>query len=117
MIEKQAEFALLSSRFIIDAHSLGYLLTYGEAWRPEIVAQMYAKLNKGITNSLHWSRLAIDLNAYFNGEWLDGKKASHIDHLTKLGELWEGMGEYCTWGGRFQRKDYNHYSYTHKGVR
>jgi hypothetical protein len=28
-----------------------------------------------------------------------------------LGEYWEGLDIMCTWGGRFKRKDGNHYSY------
>jgi len=117
VVEKQARFARLVSEFIPKAYDMGYLMNFGEAWRPEIVAKMYKDLGKGISNSLHWSRLAIDLNAYFEGKYLDARQPWHIPHLERLGELWESLGQGCTWGGRFQDKDYNHYSLMHNGVR
>lgn len=117
MVEKQARFADLVSQFIQKSEKMGYLLTFGEAWRPEIVAEMYAKMGKGISNSLHCLRLAIDLNAYFEGKWLDASEDWHIPHLENLGKLWESLGG--SWGGRFQspKQDYNHYSLMHNGVR
>lgn len=115
MVEKQARFAYMVSQFIQKSEEIGYLLTFGEAWRPEIVAEMYAKMGKGISNSLHCLRLAVDLNAYFEGKWLDASENWHISHLEQLGKLWESMGG--SWGGRFQKRDYNHYSLMHNGVR
>lgn len=121
MVEKQSRFARTISTFIPLAFNEGYLLTFGEFWRPEIVAKMYAKEGIGISNSLHWSRLAGDLNAYVSiaGKWvwLDGSKPWHIPHLEKLGKLWESLDADCAWGGRFSKKDYNHYSFRHNGVR
>jgi hypothetical protein len=121
MVEKQARFARTISGFIPKAFDMGYLLNFGEAWRPEILAQMYKKLGKGITNSLHWSRLAIDLNAYVkvNGIWvyLDASEKWHIPHLEKLGELWKSLDKDAAWGGDFSKKDQNHYSFQHNGVR
>jgi len=119
MVEKQARFARLVAEFIPKAYEMGYLLNFGEAWRPEIVAQMYAKMGKGIANSLHCLRLAVDLNAYFEGKWLDASEDWHITHLDRLGQLWESLGEGCSWGGRFKspKQDYNHYSLMHNGVR
>jgi hypothetical protein len=117
MVEKQCLFARRISEFIPKAYGMGYLLNFGEAWRPEIVAKMYESLGKGISNSLHWSRLAIDLNAYFEGKYLDASQPWHIPHLERLGKLWESMGEGCTWGGRFKDRDYNHYSMMHNGIR
>lgn len=116
MVEKQAKFLLLISKFIPQATMLGYDITAGEFWRPEAVAKMYDKKGIGIKNSLHCQRLAADLNAFYNGEYLDGSKDYHIPHLTKLGELWESLNEECAWGGRFSKKDYNHYSLMHNGV-
>jgi D-alanyl-D-alanine carboxypeptidase-like protein len=115
VVEKQCLFARMIAQFIPKAYEMGYLLNFGEAWRPEIVAQAYAKMGKGISNSLHCLRLAVDLNAYFEGKWLDGSQDWHIPHLERLGKLWESMGG--SWGGRFTKKDYNHYSLQHNGVR
>ncbi len=126
MVEKQALFMRTISEFVPIAYNMGFLLTAAEFWRPEIVAQMYEKLKKGISNSLHLIRLAADLNAYIkiNGEWiwLDGHEDWHIPHLEKLGNLWKSLDENCAWGGDFSgengvKKDFNHYSFQHNGVK
>lgn len=115
MFDKQASFTLMISDFINKANLIDYKLTFGEAYRSPQLASQYASEGKGISNSLHCKRLAVDFNAFFEGEYLDGSKPEHIPHLTKLGELWESIGG--SWGGRFQRKDYNHYSLEDNGVR
>ena len=91
---------------IQHASILGYEVTFGEAWRPPETAELYAKKGKGIRNSLHRDRLAVDLNLFRDGRYL----SSTSSHL-KLGEYWESIGG--TWGGRF--KDGNHYSLSHRG--
>lgn len=115
MVELQSKFTLSISEFIQDAYKINYIFTFGEAWRPPEMAKIYAQEGKGIINSVHCERLAVDLNAFYNGEYLDGSKDSHIPLLTKLGELWEAKGG-C-WGGRFERQDYNHYSFEYNGVK
>lgn len=117
MVEKQALFARTVSSFIQKAFMKGYLLTFGEAWRPDFVAEHYARTGKGIKNSLHISRLAIDLNAYYEGKWLDGKQAWTIPHLENLGKLWLSLDANTAWGGTFKNRDYNHYSFAHNGVK
>lgn len=114
MVEKQSKFTSMIANFITTVINDGYQLTFGEAWRPPEMAQIYAKNGKGISKSLHISRLAVDLNAFFNGEYLDGSKPEHIQHLTNLGEKWESLGG--SWGGRFTKKDYNHYSLADGGI-
>jgi len=59
-------------------------------------------------NSLHYIRLAIDLNLFKGGVYL----TETMDHET-LGLYWEGIGG--SWGGRFG--DGNHYSLEYKGRR
>lgn len=94
--EKQSKFALMVSKLIQWAYDQGYELTFGDA---------YARSGH-MPNSLHYSRLAIDLNLFKDGKWLDKTE----DHKP-LGEYWEGMGG--SWGGRF--RDGNHYSLEHDG--
>lgn len=117
MIEKQAKFLRTVAIFIQKATESGYLLTCGEAWRPPVTANFYEKTGKGIANSLHIQRLAIDLNAFKDGEYLDGNQEWHIPLLTKLGQIWESLDYSCAWGGRFSNRDYNHYSFEHNGIR
>jgi hypothetical protein len=109
--QKQSIFVNLIAFLIIHAKTLGYELTFGEAWRSKEEAERLAKLGKGIKNSLHVDRLAIDLNLFKNGKFLTKTE----DH-KKLGEFWESLStkEYtCYWGGRFG--DGNHYSIGHQG--
>jgi hypothetical protein len=116
MVEKQSKFSGMVAMFIQRAIESGYMLTMGDAYRTPKEAAEEASAGRGIRNSLHCQRLAIDLNAFFNGKYLDGSEAWHIPHLEKLGKLWENLGG--SWGGRFSGlKDYNHYSLMHNGVR
>lgn len=117
MVEKQSEFLKTVAIFILKATEMGYQLTLGEAWRPPELAKLYAEQGKGIERSLHIDRLAIDINAFKDGKYLDGREAWQIPLLTQLGKLWESLDSQCAWGGRFVRKDYNHYSFEHKGVK
>ena len=59
-------------------------------------------------NSLHYDKLAIDLNLYKGGVW----QMETEDH-RELGEYWESIGG--SWGGRFG--DGNHYSLEHRGYK
>ena len=80
------------------AYQQGFELTFGDAWAKD-------GHKKG---SLHYSRLAIDLNLFKDGEYLTKTE----DHLP-LGEYWESLGG--SWGGRFN--DGNHYSLEHGGMK
>ena len=104
--QKQSRFALMAARLILQAQAMGYEVTLGEAYRSPAEAARLAAAGRGIARSLHTDRLAIDLNLFKNGRYLDSTE----DHRP-LGEWWESIGG--TWGGRF--KDGNHYSLAHEG--
>lgn len=106
--EKQALFTVMIAKLIFWADEHGYRLTFGEAYRTPEQAAANAKSGKGIKNSLHTQRLAVDFNLFKNGVWL----TKSTDHKP-LGEYWESIGG--TWGGRFN--DGNHYSLEHNGVK
>lgn len=106
--EKQALFTVMIAQLINWADDHGYRLTFGEAYRTPEQAALNAKSGKGIKNSLHTQRLAVDFNLFKNGVWL----TKSTDHQP-LGEYWESIGG--TWGGRFN--DGNHYSLEHNGVK
>lgn len=115
--QKQSIFVRSVCRLIARAEELGYELTFGEAYRSPEEAKRLAALGTGISASLHTKRLAIDLNLFRNGAYLSSTKAHE-----PLGVFWESLssGEIiCAWGGRFEgrRKDGNHYSIEHEGVR
>ncbi|MEQ4671821.1 M15 family metallopeptidase [Providencia manganoxydans] len=106
--EKQALFTVMIAKLIFWADEHGYRLTFGEAYRTPEQAAANAKSGKGIKNSLHTQRLAVDFNLFKNGVWL----TKSTDHQP-LGEYWESIGG--TWGGRFD--DGNHYSLENNGVK
>ncbi len=111
--QKQRRFPPLLVKLFTRAYELGYEISLGEAWRPDSVAAENASSGKGIKNSLHGKRLAVDLNLFKNGVWLQRSS----DH-KELGEYWESLSTpelKCCWGGRFG--DGNHYSIEHDGVR
>lgn len=111
--EKQSEFVRLVAQLIDHATSLGYELTFGEAWRTPEQAALNARRGTGIARSLHCDRIAIDLNLFRGGVFL----SDSINHRP-LGEWWEKQSTpemKCRWGGNFSRPDGNHYSIEHEG--
>lgn len=106
MREKQSRFAGMVARLILKAEEMGFAVTFGEAWRSEEEARRLASSHAGIRRSLHCDRLAVDLNLFVDGVWMN-TTAAH----RPLGEWWESIGG--SWGGRFG--DGNHYSLAHEG--
>ena len=106
--QKQSLFAELVPRLIDKAYWLGYEITLGEAYRSPEEAARLARLGKGIKDSLHCKKLAIDLNLFKDGVYL-----SSTESHRELGEFWETLDPLCRWGGRFG--DGNHYSLEHGG--
>lgn len=106
--QKQSRFMRMLAQLIQKAEALGYEVTGAELYRPPRVAELYAEEGKGIRNSLHSQRLAVDLNLFKDGVYLTQTE----DHRP-LGEWWESIGG--TWGGRFD--DGNHYSLEHNGLK
>lgn len=96
----------MAAHLILKAEAMGWEVTLGEAWRSEEEARRLAARRVGIRRSLHCDRLAIDLNLFVDGVWLQSTEAHR-----ELGEWWESVGG--AWGGRFG--DGNHYSLEHEG--
>lgn len=95
------------ARLIAHAETLGYELTFGDAYRdPRLHGAVGEKKGYGAANSLHKERLAVDFNLFKNGRFLSSTAAHE-----PLGLYWESLGG--SWGGRFN--DGNHYSLEHKG--
>lgn len=91
--KKQVEFARMVPALIDHAFSLGFEVTLGDAYRDP-------RAPYGSKSSKHHRRLAIDLNLFRDGKYLQTTE----DHRP-LGEWWESQGG--IWGGRFN--DGNHY--------
>ncbi|WP_370558898.1 M15 family metallopeptidase [Edwardsiella tarda] len=109
--QKQQRFTVMVGQLIAWAVAQGYGLTFGEAYRTTEQAKVNAAAGKGIANSLHGQRLAVDFNLFKDGVYQDKTEA-----YLPLGEYWESLGG--AWGGRFKsRPDGNHFSLEHNGVR
>lgn len=113
LLQKQHLFTRLVCELLTHLHEQGYEVTFGETWRPPETAYLYSKEGKGIPNSLHCMRLAIDLNLWKDGEWL-----KRSEDYAAVGKFWESLSSAeakCCWGGAFG--DGNHFSVEHNGVR
>jgi hypothetical protein len=109
--QRQSIFVRKVAALIEHAYASGYELTFGEAYRSPEEAARLAAAGKGIAKSLHTQRLAIDLNLFQDGLYLDQTAA-----YKPLGDWWEAQSEpgiECCWGGRF--RDGNHFSVSHQG--
>ena len=111
--ELQSLLVRCLGRLIAYAYERGYELTLGEAY-----VQTPRKTRDGafvedgvhMPSSLHYTRLAIDLNLFIRGEYItDGQSFGWVD----LGNFWENLDPACSWGGRFH--DANHLSVTFGG--
>lgn len=109
--EKQELFMQLLPRLIDKAHELGFKLRGGDLYRdPRVHGDLGVRKSYSHPSSAHKVRLAIDLNLFKDGEFLQLTE----DHRV-LGEWWEQQHPLCRWGGRFN--DGNHYSLEHNGVK
>ena len=90
--DDQRDFAKAFPLLLLHAFHLGYKITFP----PEHTNH--------IKNSFHFKGLAKDINLFKDGKYIR-KTEGHLF----LGLIWESMGG--TWGGRFRKKDGNHYSW------
>lgn len=102
-LKRQKLFAINVSLLIHRIFLDGYSCTLGEVYRPVEMAKIYAKEGKGILESQHCDRLAIDINLFDKDNVYLIKSEDH----KKFGEYWESLHPENRWGGRFS--DGNHY--------
>lgn len=104
----QQEFAHDVALLILEAGKMGLGVTFGEAWRPPELQQVYIQTGRSWTaNSRHLDRLAVDLNLFVDGEY-----ARDEELYVPLGEFWEalrpGLNKWGVGDGA-PRKDANHF--------
>lgn len=101
--ENQFKFAHDVSLLIDFIFKHNYSCTFGEAFRTQEQAEIYARKDIGIKDSLHCKRLAVDLNVFNSrGEYL-----ADTNEYAQFGLYWENLDKSNRWGGRF--KDGNHF--------
>lgn len=110
LVKKQTQFAFMVAMLILFVYWRGYGISMGEAWRTREQAEKYAKEGKGIANSLHTLRLAVDLNL-FHPE--TGAYLTDAADYEFAGRFWKSLGG--AWGGDFASRDANHFSLAYEG--
>lgn len=103
LLEKQFKFTELLGKLIQYAFSKGYKLTLGEGYRGDSRGHM--------DGSLHYSRLAQDLNLFVGSQWIQSVHPAWSD----LGQFWKSLDPLCAWGGDFHSLDLNHFSLKYEG--
>jgi len=76
----------------------------GEGMRAPEMAKIYAEQGKGILDSQHCKKLAVDLFLFANGVFLQDKKDYQL-----LGEYWKGLNPENRHGSDFPRADHVHF--------
>lgn len=102
--EKQHIFAMNLSKLLQYVEATGLTCSVGEVFRTKEQAEIYVKEGKGILDSQHCKKLAVDLFLFSNGKFLDKK-----DDYKSLGEYWESLNAENRWGGKFPRVDSVHF--------
>jgi len=102
--DKQHIFAMNLAKLLQHVESLGLTCSVGEVMRPKEMAEIYVKEGKGILDSQHCKKLAVDLFLFSNGVFLQDKKDYEL-----LGEYWESLHPENRWGGKFTRVDSVHF--------
>lgn len=109
--DAQRLFMRLLPRLLDYIHEQGYECTVGDAYRdPRVFGEIGEKLGYGHARSGHKRRLAIDINLFKDGVFLQKTE----DH-NPFGEWWKQQHELCRSGIDFQ--DGNHYSLEWDGVK
>jgi hypothetical protein len=109
---KQADFTACIGKFIVWAFDHGYQLIGAEWFRTPEQAELYAKQGKGIKNSVHRKKLAVDFFLY-----KDGNISWNKEDYRPLGDKWKSMDSRARWGGDFKNRDAVHFSFEHNGVK
>lgn len=110
LFEKQTYFVALISKLVEYAYSKNYKMTFGDSYRDPKYHPL-ARIPKSGALSNHAKRLAVDLNLFVDGQYVEnGDHPAYLD----LGSYWEHLDPQCRWGGRFM--DANHFSLFDQGV-
>jgi len=111
MVITQHEFVGDVIKLITFAHEQGFMVTFGEAYRPIEMQEIYVRTGRSKTmNSYHLKRLGLDLN-FFKAEEGRLRLTYNKEELQPIGDYWEGLRPGRNrWGGNFKKfKDVPHF--------
>jgi len=118
--EHQSAFANDVMRLLRFAFDNKLEVTFGEVFRTQEQQALHVKAGRSKTMySMHCKRLAIDINFFFNGVFIDDytKSPAQLNErrliFTKLAEYWESLDKMNTAGFRWGWDD-NHFERTIK---
>jgi hypothetical protein len=111
LLEQQQLFMRLLPSLISYAISMGYQLTQGDGYRdPRVFGKLGQSKGYGHPKSAHKQRLAIDINLFKDGKWLQ-----ETEDFKLLAEYWVKLHPLCRAGYYFG--DGNHFSMERDGVK
>ena len=115
LVQLQSLLVLSIGKLFAYAQSKNYVLTLAEGFVQEVRKTregLWVQDGVHMPSSLHYLRLAQDLNL-----WVDGELITHGSHLAwqDLGDFWENLDPSCAWGGHFTSHDACHFSIAFKG--
>lgn len=94
LVQEQHKFLQDVAKLLQYAEEKGFVVTAGELYRSPEQQEIYVKTGRSQTmNSLHLSRLAIDLNVFKDGS------LCNKEQMKELGLYWESLDELNSWGG------------------
>ena len=97
--QKQTIFAINVTKLINYIHATSAKsVTLGECFRTSEQAELYAKSGKGIADSLHCKRLAIDINLF---DLHTSKYLTDKSDYEDAGIYWKTLNSANRWGGDF----------------
>lgn len=97
--QQQSMFARLIAVHIIWIYQTdGWEVTLADGYRPDHMGHSQ--------NSLHYIRLAQDLNLFIDGIWQTNMNSFY----RIIGAHWKSLDMDCRWGGDFPTADANHFS-------
>jgi hypothetical protein len=112
LLERQFLFTRCLGLLLRYIHTLpGVEVTMGEGYIGDSIDKPHED-TPHVRNSLHFRRLAVDLNLFVEGKYVTGE---HPLWYT-IGDYWKSLSPECRWGGDFKARDFNHFSIQYGGV-
>ena len=102
--DEQHSFLLDACLLILFADRIGIKTTGGELERTEDQQRIHFASGRSMTmNSMHLKRLAIDLNCFKGGQYINALGREGETILRPLGVFWESLNDKNRWGGNFDK--------------